>query len=126
MKVEDLKRLPTELLIEKYREASESHGRLLNARDTKAANKEYGLAAAIRSELSARGPEAQPQVLKLLGDPEPGTRYWAATASLRFSPEAAERVLAELARPPMTLVGLSAAMTLEQWKSGAYKPDASS
>ena len=33
-----------------------------------------------------------------------------------------ERVLAELAKAPNGLVGVSAEMTLEQWKAGTWKP----
>lgn len=123
MKASELKMLETEELIERFREVSARHGRLLNARNTKAANKEYDLAAALRSELVARGPEAQQQALKLLTDPEQGTRYWAATAALRFAPHEAERALAGLSEPPLSMIGLSAAMTLEAWKSGTLPPE---
>ncbi|QSQ25380.1 DUF2019 domain-containing protein [Pyxidicoccus parkwayensis] len=123
MKADDWKGLTTEALIEKYREATASHGRLLDARKTRAANKEYDRAASIEVELRTRGPEAVERIAELLNDPEPGTRFWAALVALRFAPAKGARVLAELATPPLSMVGLSAAMTLEQWKSGAYKPE---
>lgn len=123
MKAEDWKGVTTEALVEKYREVSANHGRLLDARKTRAANKEYDRAAAIEAELRTRGAEASHRILGLLADPEPGTRFWAASAALRFAPLEGARVLAELATPPLSLVGLSAAMTLEEWQNGTYKPE---
>ncbi|NBC38863.1 DUF2019 domain-containing protein [Corallococcus exiguus] len=118
MKTQDLKASGTEELIARFREVSARHGRLLNARDTRAANKDYLLAAAVRRELRTRGSDAEKCLLLLLTDPEPGTRYWAATATLGFAPSEAERALAMLAEPPPTLLSVSAAMTLDAWKSG--------
>ncbi|MBZ4375820.1 DUF2019 domain-containing protein [Corallococcus sp. AS-1-6] len=118
MKARDLKVLGTEELIARFREVSARHGRLLNARDTRAANKDYLLAASVRKELRNRGPDAEKGLLGLLTDPEPGTRYWAATAALRFAPSEAERALALLSMPPPTMLSVSAAMTLRAWKDG--------
>lgn len=123
MKAEDWKALTTEALAEKYREASASHGRLLDAHKTRAANREYDRAKAIETELRTRGAEAHERILNLLDAPEPGTRFWAASAALRFAPAEGAHVLAELATSPLSLVGLSAAMTLEEWRSGRYKPE---
>lgn len=123
MKAEDWKGFTTEALAERYREASANHGRLLDAHKTRAANREYDRAKAIETELKTRGAEAHERILKLLDDPEPGTRFWAASAALKFAPSEGERVLAALATPPLSLVGLSAAMTIEEWKSGRYKPE---
>ncbi|NMO14603.1 DUF2019 domain-containing protein [Pyxidicoccus fallax] len=121
MKPGELKMLTAGELIERFREVSARHGRLLNARNTRAANKEYDLAAALRAELRARGAEVQEPILRLLTDPEQGTRYWAATAALGFAPDEAARTLSALSAPPLSLMGLSASMTLEEWKSGTLK-----
>ncbi|RKI52287.1 DUF2019 domain-containing protein [Corallococcus sp. AB049A] len=118
MKTRDLKVLGTEALIACFREVSARHGRLLNALDTRAANKDYLLAAAVRKELRTRGAEAEAALLDLLSAPEEGTRYWAATAALRFAPSEAEAALASWSTPVSSLVGLSAAMTLRAWKDG--------
>jgi hypothetical protein len=123
MKAEDWKALTTETLVRRYREASANHGRLLDAHKTRAANKEYDRVAAIEAELRTRGVDARERIAKLLDDPEPGTRFWAASAALKFAPEEGARVLAELATPPLSMVGLSAAMTLEEWRNGTYKPE---
>ncbi|NRD67214.1 DUF2019 domain-containing protein [Corallococcus exiguus] len=122
MKADAWKKLSTEALVEKYREASAKHGHLLDALKTRAANKEYDRVIAIDAELKGRGEKAQGGILTLLGDAEPGTRFWAATSALRFSSAEAERVLAELARPPLSQIGLSAAMLLDAWKDGTYTP----
>ncbi|MCE9670832.1 DUF2019 domain-containing protein [Myxococcus stipitatus] len=122
MKTEEWKRLTTVELTERYREASAEHGRLLDARKTRAANKAYDRAASIEEELKSRGAEAQAVLLALLDDPEPGTRFWAAAAVLPFAPDKSLPVLTLLAEPPMSMVGLSAAMLREQWEQGAYRP----
>ncbi|GMU04831.1 DUF2019 domain-containing protein [Corallococcus caeni] len=118
MKTKDLKTLTLEELIARFHELSAKHGHLLNALNTRAANKEYKHAAAVRKELRTRGPDAEKCLRVLLTDPEPGTRYWAATAALGFAPSEAERALALLAEPPPTLLSVSAAMTLRAWKNG--------
>ena len=82
----------------------------------------FDLLVAIRRELRTRGLEAQRQLLALLDDPDPGTRCWAAVSVLEFAPREGERVLAELAKLPDSLVGFSAEMTLEQWKAGTFNP----
>ncbi|MBN8467571.1 DUF2019 domain-containing protein [Corallococcus exiguus] len=122
MKADAWKKLSTEELVEKYREASAKHGRLLDALKTRAANKEYDQVIAIEAELKGRGEKAQGGILTLLGAPEPGTRFWAAMSALGFSSAEAERVLAELARPPLSQIGLSAAMLLDAWRDGTYTP----
>ena len=82
----------------------------------------YDLLVAIRRELKARGIEAERQLLKLLDDPDPGTRCWVAGSVLEFAPEEAERVLTEIAKHVSGLVGFSATRTLEQWKAGTFNP----
>ncbi|NOK38534.1 DUF2019 domain-containing protein [Corallococcus exercitus] len=118
MKAKDLKTLALEELIVRFRELSAKHGQLLNALNTRAANKEYKHAAAVRRELRTRGAAAEAALLGLLADPEEGTRYWAATAALRFAPSEAEATLSSLSTPASSLMGLSAAMTLDAWKNG--------
>ncbi|NVI97360.1 DUF2019 domain-containing protein [Myxococcus sp. AM009] len=122
MKAHGLGNLDTARLVDHFREVSARHGSLLNARKTQAANREYDAAAATRDELNTRGPAALPPLLNLLTATEPGTRYWAATALVKFASEKAERTLEELAATPMSQVGLSAALTLREWKSGRYPP----
>ncbi|WP_375758902.1 DUF2019 domain-containing protein [Corallococcus exercitus] len=111
-----------EALVERYREASAKHGLLLDALKTRAANKEYGRVIAIEKELRSRGAQSHACLLRLLGDSAPGTRFWAASAVLGFASPEGERVLAELATPPLSLIGLSAAVLLDAWKDGTYKP----
>ncbi|NNB86932.1 DUF2019 domain-containing protein [Corallococcus exiguus] len=122
MKADFWKKLSMDALAESYREASAKHGRLLDGLKTRAANKEYDRVTAIEAELQRRGEEAQGFILKLLDDPEPGTRFWAASAALGFASAEGARVLGELARPPPSQIGVSAAMLLRAWKDGSYTP----
>lgn len=122
MKAVRLKSLSTGQLVERYRELSARHGHATEAGNYKAANRDFDVIVAINKELHARGPEAHQQLLSLLNDQEPGTRCWAATDVLAFAPQEGERVLAELAKMPKSLVGFTAEMTLQQWKAGAFKP----
>ena len=82
----------------------------------------YDLLVAIERELKARGIEAQRQMLKLLDDPDPGTRCWVAGSVLKFAPAEGERVLTDIAAHVDGLVGFSAERTLEQWKAGTFNP----
>jgi hypothetical protein len=122
MKKTDVKKLPTEELIEKTRTLSAERWRAIYAGKPKEGNRMFDLLVAIHRELRARGLEAQRQLLKLLDDPDPGTRCWAAASVLEFAPGAGERVLTELAKPPNGLVGFSAEWTLEKWRAGTFKP----
>ena len=122
MKAAQLKGLTTDQLVEKYRELSARHGRAIEAGNHKVANREFDVIVAINKELRARGTEAHRRLLSLLNDQEPGTRCWAAMDVLAFEPQEGERVLTELSKVPKSLVGLTAGMTLQQWKAGAFKP----
>lgn len=117
-----LTRKALEQLIEETRALSAERWRAIQAGKPKDGNRMFDLLVAIERELRARGIEAQRQLLKLLEAPDPGTRCWAAASALEFAPAEGERVLAELAKAPNGLVGVSAEMTLEQWKAGTWKP----
>jgi hypothetical protein len=122
MKKTQLKKLSVEQLIEATRVDSAERWRAISEGRPKDGNRKFDLLVAMRRELRTRGPEAQRQLLALLNDPDPGTRCWAAVSVLEFAPGEGERVLAELARLPDSLVGFSAEMTLEQWRAGTFKP----
>jgi hypothetical protein len=122
MRKTEVKKLPTEELIEKTRTLSAERWRAIYAGKPKDGNRMFDLLVAIHRELRARGLEAQRQLLRLLDDPDPGTRCWAATAVLEFEPGEGERVLADLAKNTDGLVGFSAEWALEKWKAGTLKP----
>ncbi|QRN95312.1 DUF2019 domain-containing protein [Archangium violaceum] len=122
MKKTDLKKLPTGELIENTRSLSAERWRAIYAGKPKEGNRMFDLLVAIHRELRARGMDAQRQLLKLLDDPDPGTRCWAAAAVLEFAPDEGERVLIELAKHAEGLVGFSAEWTLEKWREGTFKP----
>ncbi|MFY0565713.1 hypothetical protein ACN28E_17970 [Archangium lansingense] len=122
MKKAQIKNLPTEELIERTRGLSADRWPAIYAGRPKEANRMFDLLVAIERELRARGIEAQRQLLKLLDDPDPGTRCWVAGSVLEFAPGEGERVLAEIARCVDGLVGFSAERTLQEWKAGTFKP----
>jgi hypothetical protein len=122
MKKVQVKALSTEELVEEFRTLSAGHGHDIEDGKPKAANRKYDVLVAIRKELRERGMDADRHLLGLLDDPEPGTRYWAASSVLDFAPTEAEQVLSELAKIPKSLVGFTAELTLRQWKAGTFKP----
>lgn len=123
MKKAQWKTLSTERLVEEFGTLSAGPGRDIETAKPKAANRKFDVLVAIRRELRERGPEAQQQLLlKLMDDPEPGTRYRVASYALEFAPGEAERVLAELAKIPRSLVGFTAGWTLREWKAGTFNP----
>jgi hypothetical protein len=122
MKKEQLKKLSIEQLIEATRSNSSERWRAISEGRPKDGNRMFDLLVAMRRELRTRGLEAQRQLLALLNDPDPGTRCWVAASVLEFAPGEGERVLTELAKLPDSLVGFSAEMILEQWRSGTFKP----
>lgn len=122
MKKVQLKTLSTERLVEEFGVLSAGHGRDIEGAKPKAANRKFDVLVAIHRELRARGPEVQRQLLTLMDSPAPGTRYWVASYALEFAPSEAERVLAELAEIPRSLVGFTAEWTLREWKAGSFNP----
>lgn len=122
MKKAEVRKLPTDQLVEKTRTLSAERMRAIYAGKPKDGNRMFDLLVAIHRELRARGMEAQRQLLVLLDDPDLGTRCWAATAVMEFAPEEGERVLADLAKNAGGLVGFSAEWALEEWKAGTLKP----
>ncbi|HYO73654.1 MAG TPA: DUF2019 domain-containing protein [Archangium sp.] len=121
MKKAQLKTLSTERLVEEFGLLSAGHGRDIEGAKPKAANRKFDVLVEIQRELRNRGVEAQRQVLRLIDDAELGTRYWVSSFALEFAPTEAERVLAELAKIPRSLVGFTAEWTLKEWKAGTFK-----
>lgn len=122
MKAAQLRSLPAEQLVEKYRELSARHWRAIEAGQPKAANRDFDVLVAINRELRSRGVEDHRKLLELLNDPDPRTRCWAATDVLEFAPREGEQVLAELAKAQRGLVGFTAERVLKQWKDGTFRP----
>jgi hypothetical protein len=122
MRKSQLKTSPTDRLVEEFRRLSAENGHALEAANARAANRKYDTLVAIRRELRSRGPEAQRQLLKLLADPEPSTRYFTASSVLQFAPSEAEQVLEELSRTQRNTIGVEADWTLKQWREGTFNP----
>ncbi len=122
MKKAQIKSLSTDELVERIRGLSADRWPAIYAGKPKEANRMFDLLVAIEKELRARGIEAQRQLLRLLDDPDPGTRCWAAGSVLEFAPGEGARVLAEIAKNVDGLVGFSAERTLQEWKAGTFTP----
>ena len=122
MRKTQLRKLPTEELVEKVRSLAAERWRLIHAGRPKEANRVFDLLVAMDGELRTRGLEAQRQLLRLLEDPDPGARCWVAGSVLEFAPAEGERVLTEIANHVEGLVGFSAERTLEEWRAGTFKP----
>lgn len=115
MKVEQLSGADTSLLVDAYRAAAKKHGD--EAADEIDAREAAYLIAAIYVELRRRGIEHQAKLLSLLWDIEPNVRLWSATHALEFATPQGEAVLEKLTSAERS-VGLSAELTLEEWRAG--------
>jgi hypothetical protein len=122
MRKSQVKAFSTERLVEEFRRLSAEHRHAIKSGNPRAANRKSDTLVAIIKELRSRSPEAQRQLLNLLPDPEPSTRYWAASAILEFAPSQAEQVLEELSRTQRNTLGFGAEWTLEQWREGTFNP----
>lgn len=120
MRKEHVAKLDLPELVNAYRDAAKHHGAATESGDHRTANKSADLVAAIYSELRRRGPEAQHQLVPLLADPELGVRLWAASHALEFAPAEGEAILTALSSEGR-LVGLSAEMTLKEWREGRLR-----
>lgn len=109
---------PVKILVARYAAAAADHGRATENGDHKRANKAYKVIESVFRELRRRGPEALRQLGSLLDSPDAGVQCWAGAHALEFAPEDAERALSAVASGNSRLIGLSAEMTLKQWRAG--------
>jgi hypothetical protein len=117
MNLDDLPTTAVAQLIALYRDAAASHGEFSENGNHRAANEAASLISAIYSELRRRGDEAQKALLPLLEDSAVGTRLWAASHALEFCSAKGEASLKQIASN-RSLLGLSAATTLNEWRAG--------
>jgi len=117
----DIARTPTSHLVETYAIAAAVHGEATESGNYRVANRNATIIEAIYRELRARGETALRELLPLLRDARPGVRGFAGAHCLLFAPDQASVVLEALASTPRSLVGLSAEMTLLEWKKGALR-----
>ena len=106
--------------VSRYAEAAIEHMRASEAGDYRAANRAHDVVVTIYSRLRRQGYNAQATLLPLLQHRSPAVRGWAGAHALEFAPERGEPILEQLAREPGA-VGLSAEMTLQQWRKGALR-----
>jgi Domain of unknown function (DUF2019) len=117
MKLDQVSNADTMRLVEVYRDAAKLHGEATETGDHKTANKSADLISEVYAELRKRGANAKGLLLPLLTDPVSGVRLWSASHALEFSPEEGEAILKVLASSG-TFLGLSAEMTLKEWRAG--------
>jgi len=120
MNEQAIKRVDLGQLVDSYREAAVEHGKATELGDFGSANRAAHVVAAIHSELSRRGPGARECLKSLLSDREPAARLWAASHVLDLAPSKAAEVLEEIASGP-SILGMSAATTLKEWRAGRLK-----
>lgn len=113
--------LEIETLVNRYAEATAEHGRATERGDHRRANRAQEVVSSVYRELRRRGLESQRLLLRFLTDSNAGTRLWAASHSLEFSPGDGEPVLIAMSETPQSLVGFSAKMTLKQWREGKLR-----
>ena len=105
-------------LVKRFEELAKIHRAL---ETPEKANRAFDEQIKVWAELKRRGSESVALFLGLLRSPEPAVRLNSASLALFVAPSEAEAVLEELTKQPK-LLGLSAAMTLRQWRAGELKP----
>jgi hypothetical protein len=121
MKGSKLANARVEDLLRSYSQAAAAHGKATEEGDHKTANKMANMVSSVYSELRRRGAEAQRALLPLLHNENPGVRLWVASHALEFSPIDGEPVLVELASTYHSFTGMTAQVTLSQWREGKLR-----
>jgi hypothetical protein len=116
-----MKTASNEQLVSRYEQLAIARGRALWDNDPRSANHLFSEETAIRHELTTRVPSAISLLLSLLKSADPWVRLDSAAPALFFAPDQAEPVLELLAKEPKAL-GITAWMTLDQWRQGKLKP----
>lgn len=107
-------------LVAHYRASAKRHGEATENGDHKEANIAAVQIASAYRELRQHGRKAQREILRLMSDPDPGVRLWSASHALEFSQPEAQVELTKLAKQK-SLLGLSAEMTLKEWRAGRLR-----
>jgi hypothetical protein len=108
-------------LTARYAQTASFYAQAIDACDSKTANKQYDVLAAIEKELKKR-PEGHAAITNAMKSDDRGVRYCAAILALSVSPREAEAVLEEIASGPRGMLRLSAEVTLEEWRKGNFEP----
>ena len=92
------------------------------SKNPKEANRHFDILQAVFEEVQERGAEAMSAFSRLMDDPEPAVRLWAASKYLRIDGSTAEEVLEALSDSPNVFIKMSATMTLGYWKDPNFMP----
>lgn len=120
MNESELSSLGVPELVDAYRRSASRHGEATECGNHKQANIEGERIGKIYAELRRRGVDAQQSILDLLSDQAPGVRLWSASHALEFAASRGEPILQELV-PYGRFLGLSAEMTLKEWRAGRLR-----
>lgn len=106
--------------VDGYRSYAEKHGVATNEGDYKVANKSHDKLLKALKKIRSFGEEGSLALLSLTDDDNDSVRCWAATHSLTFNEEKAEKTLQDL-----TLKGgpisFNAEMVLDEWRKGTLE-----
>jgi hypothetical protein len=114
----ELAALPLADLLHSYREAALNHAAASMSGRHRVANRAFDSLSLLRAEIVSRGARGIDALRGLLADAEDGVRLWAATHCLAFAAAEAQAALEEVAAHAKGSVGLSAEMTLSEWRAG--------
>lgn len=105
-------------LVAIYRAAAERHGQATAVGDSRDANRQHDVVAAVYRELRARGSSSQDALLPLMLDADTGVQTWAASHALEFAPAQGEPVLLAIGQRG-GLFAFTANYTLKAWREGS-------
>ncbi len=118
-----LDKMTVDQLVERFAEIGVPQYEADDRHDRAAYNKPYSEMDEVDQELRARGPDARRQLLRLYDHPNLQVRLKAATRTLGVAPDAARRLLQEIAASKWPPQYLDAGMTLSNLDNGTFKPD---
>jgi hypothetical protein len=107
-------------IIDEYKNNAESHGDATNAGDYKVANKCHDKLIKALKELRKLGEEGSIALLSLTDEKNDSIRCWAATHSLKYNTEKAEKTLQDLHKQSGP-IAFNAEMVLSEWKKGTLE-----
>jgi predicted transcriptional regulator len=109
-----------EEFIADYMENAVTHGEATNEGDYKVANASHDKLMTALSEIRKFGNEGDIALLALSDDENDSVKCWAATHSLKYNKDKAEKVLLDLSKKSGP-IAFNAEMVLSEWKKGTLE-----